>query len=58
MVDALVLGTSGAIRGGSSPLSRTKETCESGFFDCVRRKCRWHFCEDSKRLTIILEHSE
>lgn len=29
MVDALVLGTSGAIRGGSSPLSRTKKTRES-----------------------------
>ncbi len=27
MVDALVLGTSGAIRGGSSPLSRTKNPC-------------------------------
>ena len=47
MVAALVLGTSGAIRGGSSPLPRTKKSAKADF--CVRgRKCRWHFREDSK----------
>lgn len=50
MVDALVLGTSGAIHGGSSPLPPTKKESRKGLF--WREKALGAFVEDLKTLSL------
>jgi hypothetical protein len=54
LVDALVLGTSGAIHGGSSPLPRTKKTALVAVFVCSGSKVWETLREDLKRLPATL----
>ena len=56
LVDALVLGTSEATRGGSSPLARTynKSTPRGAFVICAGEvRCLHTLREDLKRLPDI-----
>ena len=60
MVDALVLGTSRAICGGSSPLPRTQinESDAKAFGDFIlqREGLEWSFFRKLVKFSLILSH--